>query len=358
MEDKCFIRSVTGDISPSLIGNTITHEHIFIDANKPLYLTPPIGRDEGASKGFEVDNLGWIRYFPYSHKDNLHLNSEDLAMYEMKQYRKYAGEGATVVDVTTEGIRSLNGRKEDIISLQRISKESGVTIICGCGYYIEKSHPKEVKELTVEELSDKMVKEIKDGIDGTGIKAGVIGEIGCSWPLTDDEKKVLKASADAQKKTLAPLIIHPGRNTEAPMEIVNILRESGANLSRTVMSHLDRTFGNEVDLYKKLAETGVILELDLFGIECSYYQHNSSVDMMNDAQRILVIKELVDVGFASQIVVAHDIHTKHRTEKFGGHGFSHLIRNIVPRMFARGITQENINKIMIENPRRWLTFER
>ena len=69
----------------------------------------------------------------------------------------------------------------------------------------------------------------------------------------------------------APLIIHPGRSKAAPFEIVDILREAGADISRTVMSHLDRTFSTP-DEFLKFAETGCYSELDVFGIECSQYQ--------------------------------------------------------------------------------------
>ena len=86
-----------------------------------------------------------------------------------------------------------------------------------------------------------MVKELTEGVGDTTIKCGVIGEIGCSWPLTPAEKKSLLAAAAAQSETGAPLIIHPGRNEPSPLEIVRILQEAGADINKTVMSHLDRT---------------------------------------------------------------------------------------------------------------------
>jgi len=350
------IQTVLGLVSPSTIHFTLPHEHILIDA-EPLYVSPPEGRETGASKGFELNNLGWIRYFPYSHKDNLQLNSEELALKEMIIFKQNVKEGATIVDVTTEGIRSTNGRTQDVLSLQRISKESGVHIICGSGYYIAKAHPKEVNQLSIHELAERIVKDIEVGIDGTEIKAGVIGEIGCSWPITEDEKKVLRAAVEAQKRTGAPLIIHPGRNSEAPIQILQILEEAGANLQKTVMSHLDRTVPlDDIDRLKKIAAKGVFLEFDLFGVECSYYQQNESVDMVSDAQRILAVKQLVNNGLTSQILLAHDIHTKHRLVEFGGHGYSHIPINIVPRLLKRGIALEDVNSITVENPRRWLTF--
>lgn len=85
-----------------------------------------------------------------------------------------------------------------------------------------------------------MVSEVSDGADGTDIRCGVIGEIGTGWPITDSEKKVLRATAHAQTQLGCPVIIHPGRNNAAPGEIVRILQEAGGDISKTVMSHLDR----------------------------------------------------------------------------------------------------------------------
>lgn len=95
------------------------------------------------------------------------------------------------------------------------------------------------------------------------------------------------------------------------MEIVDIIRKSGGDVSKTVMSHLDRTIF-DYDGLIELAKTGIILEHDFFGIEVSLYQHNPDVDFLNDAQRINRIKHLIDNGFADQLVIAHDVHTRHR----------------------------------------------
>ena len=95
------------------------------------------------------------------------------------------------------------------------------------------------------------------------------------------------------------------------MEIVKIIKESGGDVTKTVMSHLDRTIF-EYDGLVELAKTGCILEHDFFGIEVSHYQNNLKVDFLSDAQRIYRIKHLIDHGFEDQLVIAHDVHTRHR----------------------------------------------
>ncbi|XP_077863494.1 N-acetyltaurine hydrolase-like, partial [Saccoglossus kowalevskii] len=169
-----------------------------------------------------------------------------------------------------------------------------------------------------------------------------------------NEKKVLQASAAAQTVTSCPVIIHPGRDQAAPAEIIRILQEAGGDISRTVMSHLDRTlFGNENLL--EFAKLGSYCEYDLFGIETSHYQY-TDIDMPSDAQRIAYIKTLIDEGYEDKVVIAHDVLTKHRLMKYGGHGYSHILLNVIPKMLKRGISQDAIDKITIHNPRNWLVF--
>ena len=141
-----------------------------------------------------------------------------------------------------------------------------------------------------------MAREIEVGINGSGgVRCGVIGEIGCSYPLMDVEKRALQAAASAQTKTGkerergvylhvatnfelvpsgAPLIIHPGRDDRSPFEIISILESAGASIDRIVMSHLDRTLQEGTKLLE-FAKLGCIMEYDLFGIECSHYQVQS-----------------------------------------------------------------------------------
>ena len=84
----------------------------------------------------------------------------------------------------------------------------------GSGYYIGASHPPELETMTEDEIAGGIVRDITVGVGDTGIKAGIIGEIGCSRPLQEGERKVLRASAKAQRQTGAPLMIHPAFDDE------------------------------------------------------------------------------------------------------------------------------------------------
>ncbi|CAI9532983.1 unnamed protein product [Staurois parvus] len=141
-----------------------------------------------------------------------------------------------------------------------------------------------------------------------------------------------------------------------PSRLCEFCRRLEPMCPKTVMSHLDRTIFDEKKLLE-FAELGSYLEYDLFGTELLNYQFNTSVDMPSDNDRIKTLRSLISQGYEDRIVISHDIHTKNRLVKYGGHGYSHILNNIVPKMLLRGISQESIDKILLGNPKRWLTFK-
>ena len=324
----------------------MTHEHLLIDF---LCMFDPPDEDTGRRLAYEpitLENLGWVRYNWFSNRDNLLLTDEDTTVEELLRFKE-AG-GGTVVDATTIGI----GRDPE--ALARIARVIGLNIVMGAGYYVDAVHPAGMNELTEGDIARQIAEEIRTGVGDTGVKAGIIGEIGCTWPLTPNERKVLAAAAVAQRETGAAILVHPGRNQRAPAEILGVLADAGADISRTIMGHLDRTIV-DLDVLLELARSGCYLEYDLFGMESSYYSL-SDIDMPSDAQRMDFIGRLVGEGFGERVVIAHDICTKHRLVKYGGHGYGHILQNIVPRMRQRGFADGDIHSILEANPARVLAF--
>ncbi|XP_030631675.1 N-acetyltaurine hydrolase [Chanos chanos] len=342
------VQTVLGLVEPSQLGRTMTHEHLTMTF-ECCYFPPAPGDKMIAEAPIEMKNLHWLRQNPYSCHENLLLWQEtDAVREELLCYRR-AG-GGTIVENTTTGIA------RNLPVLRQLAKDTDVHIIAGAGYYVDVTHSEETRKSTVEKLTDIIVSEVLHGADGTDIRCGVIGEIGTSWPITESERKVLRATAHAQTQLGCPVIIHPGRNPAAPAEVVRILQEAGGDISKTVMSHLDRTIFDHGELLE-FAKMGSYLEYDLFGTEMLNYPYNMEVDMPSDSQRVQTLAFLVKEGYEDRIVIAHDIHTKNRLTKYGGHGYSHILKNIVPKMLSRGISQNQVDKILIENPKHWLTFK-
>lgn len=346
------VQTVCGLVEPSSLGRTHTHEHLFMEFEDIFVAAKP---DEKSFEtcDFTLPNLGWIRQNPYSNKKNLHLNTQEVkaaVMKEMEQYKKCGG--GTIVENTTFGIQ------RNVKFLHDVSLTSGVNIVAGAGYYLTATQKKHTLGLSVEEMSKSITRDLTIGCEeAPDVKCGIIGEIGCSWPLYDFERKSIQASGETQESLGCPVMFHPGRHPDAPEEIFHIYTEAGGDIKKMVMGHLDRTILDLTALVE-FASLGTYCEYDLFGIETSHYQLETSVDMPSDAQRVQRIKHLVDNGFEDKILIAHDIHTLHRLEAYGGHGFCHILKNIVPKMLDRGLTQEVVDKFLISNPSSWLSFSK
>jgi phosphotriesterase-related protein len=174
-----------------------------------------------------------------------------------------------------------------------------------------------------------------------------------------DEKKALRGAVTAQKKTGAPLSVHPGRmNNTSVFEILEVLQEAGADMTRVIICHIDnrvRTHEGRV----KIGKAGCYLEYDVFGWEgyvpLTLYK-GSGIYLPNDAARIDEIMKLIDEGLLNQILISQDICFKSWRVKYGGRGYAHILNYAVPLMLEKGMTQKQIDTIVIDNPKRILTF--
>ena len=339
------VQTVLGPIEPSKLGATTTHEHLYIDFSF-MYRPPQDSAFDLGDAPITMENLGWVRHNHYSNHANLQLMDVDTAVSEAGLYKAVGG--GTIVDATTIGI----GR--DARALEHISRETGVHVIMGAGYYVDAVHPHNMDSRSVDSIARRIVGDIIDGVDGTSIKAGIIGEVGCTWPITENERKSLMAAAIAQRETGAAILIHPGRHPDAPAEILEILEDGGADISRVIMGHLDRTV-LEAEQLLSIAASGCYLEWDLFGNEGSYYPL-ADLDMPSDAQRLGFISGVVAEGYGDKIVIGQDICTNHRLVRYGGHGYGHILENIVPRMRRKGFAEDVIEAITVGNPARILAF--
>jgi phosphotriesterase-related protein len=340
-------QTVLGPIPRDDLGITLPHEHLLIDFGV-MFAEPPAASDRGrAAEPVSIDNLWWVRYHYNESLDNLRLTDEATARDEAGLFR-LAG-GRTLVDPTNRGLA------RDPLALARIARATGLHIVMGAGYYVQASHPPGLARGSAEDVAAEIVADITAGVGDTGIRAGLIGEIGCSWPWTDDERKSVRAAVWAQRQTGAPLMIHPGRHERAPIEILDVVRREGGDLSRTIMCHIDRTIADPGVLLE-LAATGCYLEYDLFGSEISYYPYNPAFSMPNDGQRIAWILRLMEAGYGERVLVSHDIAYKHGLVRYGGHGYHHLLRHVVPQFRRRGLDEAAIRRLLVDNPARVLAF--
>jgi phosphotriesterase-related protein len=359
MTDTTFkgkIQTVLGLIEPDQLGITLPHEHFLIDQTLGgVYFVEPESPAERALAHQPVclENLSWVRYHTKDSLDNQVLDNVEMAIKEATLFKLEGGQ--TVVDQTNRGI----GR--DPRALTRIARATGLHIVMGSGYYADSPGTREkVAAMGDEAMAEEIVRDFTRGVDDTGIRAGIIGELGCSWPLKPNEAKGLRAGAMAQAVTGAGLTVHPGRNDHAPLEILEVLTAAGADLSRVVINHMDRC-GYSLETRLSLLEAGCFIEYDLFGFE-GYYPARVALaegklpDMPNDLGRVKEIQDLIQRGYIGQLLLSHDTGMKVMLVSYGGWGYAHLLREVVPLMRVYGMTDAEIDTLMRENPQRLLTI--
>jgi phosphotriesterase-related protein len=338
------VQTVRGLVDPGELGPTLMHEHVVTD------YTPPLER---ALKEVEItfENHFELMYHWVQYPGMRRISDAEIATNEMKWMMESGGR--TIVDVSTRNMIVYPDR------LRIVSERSGAHIVMGCGRYYdgEGFFSDADRRRTVDDLVKEFVTEIQQGIDGTDVKAGIIGEIGCSCPWSEGERRSVAAAVIAQQETGALLSIHPGRgDAEAAFEIVESIKAQGADLSRTIIDHIERRL-SDVEAVLRLADMGVVLEFDMFGQETSYFGATGKpFDLAGDAARLTWMRVLIDHGHLDRIVISHDICQKPRLQSFGGHGYGHIYRNVIPMMRQRNYTDREIQVILVDNPKRLLTF--
>jgi phosphotriesterase-related protein len=348
------IMTVLGPVKPSAIGVTQMHEHMIID-----FLAVSEAAQQSHSRGFAEGGggLNWndpislanyyaVRRNPFLLKEAMQLIDVDLITAAVSEFRQ-AG-GSCLVEVTPIGV----GRNP--VAMRQISEKTGVTVVMGTAFYVRDFHPPEIAKMTEDQVADIFVTDFEKGSGNPPVHPGIIGEIGLVWPVHPDERKVLCAAAKAQQRTGLCLSIHPGRNPAAPLDAIDIVMSAGGDPKRAIICHLDRTIFEMKD-YLALAKTGCYLEMDLFGWETRHYPL-SDIDMPNDATRIDNVIQLVNSGHLQQVLLSHDVDSKLRLRAYGGEGYQHILENVVPVMKRKGLSEMQVNQILIENPRRALAI--
>ncbi len=189
-------QTVLGLVHPEDLGITLPHEHLLIDM--AIWFVEPTEPElkQLAFEPVSFENISWIMYNQYNNLDNVRLLDEDLAIKEVMLFKKEGG--GTIVDVTSASL------SRDVLALNRISQATGLNIIMGSGHYVvSEGGRQELDRKTEDEIAEEIVRDILVGVGNTAIRAGIIGEIGCSWPLQDREKKccgLLLAHKSAQER--------------------------------------------------------------------------------------------------------------------------------------------------------------
>jgi phosphotriesterase-related protein len=348
--------TVLGPVPASELGVTLLHEHLLADWT--AYWEPPkeAGARHVAESRVAIENLGLLRRNAFLIRDNLLLTDARLAEQEVLEFKRLGG--TTIVDVTLPEV----GR--DVERLQAIARATGLNIVAGCGHYVHASHPPGLASESIDEIADRLVNELTEGIADTGVRPGIIGEIGTWDPLHPTEEKVLRAAARAQQATGVAVTVHLHVSARKGHDILGILEEEGADLSRVVLDHvdiafghLDTDFGEVVEYHASLARRGCFLEYDTCGVEMYVpgLDGGPSFWLPSDLTRARGVAALVEQGFEKQLILSHDVWLKTNLVAFGGFGYGHILRSFTRNLREVGLSQQVLDQLLIDNPRAVLT---
>jgi phosphotriesterase-related protein len=348
------IITVLGPIDAKSAGITLPHEHFFLDLSLPFDepdrwvragRRAPDGAEDRRVYELELrlDNWAEVYRVLWRTRDPLVLDDFDLAVKEAGAF-KTAG-GSTVVDVTSKGL----GRDPERLAL--LAQRSGLQIVMGTGWYREGWRPVDFNGMNVDELADDMVAEIVEGTGPDKIHAGVIGEIPAMEIATEPDSndvKQLRAAARASARTGAALTLHQWVGEgQRLMKTLDILEAEGADLERVIVGHVGGDAPDQLDILAAALARGVTLEFDLLGVAFLLGEKVSDTRGAADT-----IAALIKQGFTDQLLMSQDVCTKTQLKAYGGNGYDYVLTQVVPYLQGIGVTDEDIEKLLVTNPAR------
>jgi len=343
------VTTVLGEIADDELGVVLPHEHLIANATGQWIFPADAADLAEYTRDFELRMRGTVQTHPFSYRHAMHQLELEPALEELASFK--ARGGGTVVDLGIPGF----GR--DPVALKALALMSGVNIVMGCGEYVEMAHSPYVRHSSAEVVRDVLLDELTVGVGTTGIRAGIIGEIGTGNPPSPEELKVLRGAALAQAETGVALNIHRTIFPEAlaGLEALDVALAVGADPAKVIVSHCDERPGAEFAL--EVARRGAWVELDTFGMEqwaVSAERDGAFPERAFDHHRIDILRALASAGYLGQTLISHDMAMKPQFQRFGGWGLAHIHDTIVPRLLTLGFTPADIDLLQRTNPRRAL----
>ncbi|GAB2462367.1 phosphotriesterase family protein [Xylanimonas ulmi] len=302
------IQSVLGPIDPhSVRGAVLPHEHLAIDLRVEFDSEAVLSDDDTPAVATEL--------------------ADASARFGL----------ALVIDQTARGM----GR--DIAALRRIATTSGVPVVASTGWYYERFHPAAEPGDDVGRATALLISDLTEGVDGTDVLAGVIGEIGTHGQTPSAPERVsLLAAGRAAAATARPVSTHAHLGTGARAQL-DLLASTGVDLSRVSIGHQDLT--TDAAQHAAIADAGAYIAFDTIGKES--YQP--------DDVRLRLVLDLLEQGRERNLLLSNDISRRSYLRVAGGKGYSHTLGRFAARLRAAGIDKHTLDQLFRRNALRWLT---
>jgi phosphotriesterase-related protein len=299
--------TVLGPIDASELGMTLPHEHVFLDLVRE----------------YRGDGL---------------LNDRALAIEELTLYRD-AG-GRTLVDCTSVGLA------RDPLALQDVSRATGLNIVMGCGHYRDPYLDRgRLDQLSVDALADTIVRDIEEGADDTGVRAGIIGEVGCDRPwISALEERSFRAAARAHRRTGLTITTHAAR-WPVGLPQLDLLAEEGVDPQRVIVGHCDMV--PDHDYHLAVARRGAFVQFDTVQGETDY----------DTRTRVSWVLSFAREGLLDRLLLSQDVCLRSNLKAAGGCGYAYVPTTFADHLRAAGLDESDVHRLLVDNPRRALTGE-
>ncbi len=310
------VNTVLGPVSADALGFTLSHEHVLVTSAGIQHVYPEF-----------IDRDGTIR----------------RAIEDLKEARS---EGVdSIVDVTTLDL----GR--DVRLLRAVSEASGVNIVCATGTWLD--IPRAFWNADPDDVARLYVREIEEGIEGTGVRAGIIKVANDRGGVSPAGEVILRAAARAHRETGAPISTHAWAPERVGEQQLRVFAEEGVDPARIYVGHSNDT--TDLGYHQAIAEAGAWIGLDR-------YPGSKTAETPDWLERTEALKQLIDMGHADRLMLGHDwsveILIGPRSERdadksYNPDGYLFITRQVIPKLREWGVPQDAIDRMMVHNPRRF-----
>jgi phosphotriesterase-related protein len=250
-----------------------------------------------------------------------------------------AGVGA-IVDLTVIGL----GRS--IARIQKVAARTPLHILVATGIYTYRDLPLFFAFRDAAEIPKMFVRDLTDGIAGTGVRAAILKCATDRFGMTRDVERVVRAVAIANRETGAPISTHTHAASRSGLDQQRVFREEGVDLARVVIGHSGDT--TDLEYLEELMHNGSYIGMDRFGIGT----------ILSFEDRVATVARLCERGWAKQMVLSHDAACYNDWLVEGWRAllpqwhYLHIHHDVLPALRTQGVTEEQIQTMLVDNPRR------
>ena len=322
--DGAIVRTLLGDLSPDALGGgaTLFHEHLAFN-----FASPPA----------EPRAPGTPEPPPPTNDEMVDLMVEELQMA--------AFDGVSCIVDSSIGPRT----EQQLANLQAMADRSDVHVVLGGSYFLQARYPEEIIAAPQEEITARMVEQAERE------RWGALGEVGSSFPaMHDDERKVIAATARTHVRTGLPIFTHVPHEScpTCAIDQLDIYEAEGVDMAHLCIGHqstIKRSDDPTWETHKEIARRGAFVGFDTVG-------HRMASSFIPEREKVDMVLNMIEAGYEDHVLLSSDFANTTQIKANWGNGFSTVLVQFAPKLRYFGVPEATIQKILVDNSRRWLAY--